>query len=258
MTHSDGLDPECHDGLYVESAYQDSLAAKRSQTELARAHANTHFWRLATLLALGVAGLAVLGWHRADDRFANNVRIAWVKLSPDGASQVQYFDDGGAGNRFFQATVNASLINYVEHRYRQRKETISADYGYALNFMGEPVRGQFLTDFNAPKLAAAIESCPSCDQTDIAVRAMDHDTMVTPDGHNAETTVYETTAYITETLLTTGGSRVPKNKIVKLVWSLRPVKDLTAKIDMLKVNPLGLQIIGERELDDLAPETPRP
>jgi len=252
------LDPGRDDGRFLESTWQDSLAAKRSQTELARAHANTNFWRLATLLAMGVAGFAVMGWRQADDRFANNVRIAWVKLSPDGASQVQYFDDGGAGNRFFQATVNASLINYVEHRYRRRKETVSADYGYALQFMGDPVRGPFLADFNAPKVAAALESCPSCDQIDVSVRAMDHDTMVTPDGRNAETSVYETTAYITETVLTTGGARVPANKIVKLVWSLRPVKELTRRIDMLKVNPLGLQIVGERELDDLAPETPRP
>ncbi|MGE5515987.1 MAG: hypothetical protein ACM31D_09205 [Bacteroidota bacterium] len=256
MAHD--LDPTQDDGRFIESTWQDSLAAKRSQSELVRAQANTHFWRLATLLALGVAVLAVLGWRQADDRFANNVRIAWVKLSPDGASQVQYFEDGGAGNRFFQATVNASLINYVEHRYRRRKETISADYGFALNFMGEPVRSQFLGEFNAPKVAAALESCPSCDQIDIAVRAMDHDTMVTPDGQNAQTTIYESTAYISETVLTAGGNRVPKNKIVKLVWSLRPVKELTRRIDMLKVNPLGLQIIGERELDDLAPEAARP
>lgn len=252
------LDPTQDDGRFIESAWQEALAAKRSQSELVRAQANTQFWRLATLLALGIAGLSILGWYRADDRFANNVRIAWVKLSPDGASQVQYFEDGGAESRFFQATVNASLINYVEHRYRRRRETISADYGYVLNFMGDPVRGQFLGDFNAPKVAAALESCPSCDQTEVAVRAVDHDTMVTPDSKNGRTTIYESTIYVSESALTAGGSRVAKNRIVKLVWSLRPVKELTRRIDMLKVNPLGLQIIGERELDDLAPEGPRP
>lgn len=252
-----GLDADQHDGMFVPSAYQDSLAAKRSQSELARAYANTNFWRLATVLSLGIAAFAVVGWRIADDRFANNVRVAWVKLSPDGASQVQYFDDGGAANRFFQATVNASLINYIEHRYRQRKETISADYGYALNFMGEPVRTEFLQGFNAPKVAAELEACPSCDQVDVSVRAVDHDTMVTPDGKNAETAVYESTVYLTEQLFTSGGTATPHNKIVKLVWSLRKVAELTKNLAMLKVNPLGIQIIGERELDDLAPEANR-
>ena len=89
------------------------------------------------------------------------------------------------------------------------------------------------------------------------MRAIDHDTMVTPDGKNAETAVYESTVYLTEQRFTSGAVPVPRNKIVKLVWSLRPVTELTKTLTLLKVNPLGLQVIGERELDDLAPEAPR-
>jgi hypothetical protein len=96
-----------------------------------------------------------------------------------------------------------------------------------------------------------------CEQADIAVRAIDHDTIVTPDGKNAETAVYESTVYLTEQRFTSGAVPVPRNKIVKLVWSLRPVTELTKTLTLLKVNPLGLQVIGERELDDLAPEAPR-
>jgi len=121
--------PSGADGMHLDESDQESLRKKRSQQELAHARTREALWCAAFFLAVFVAVLTTWGWMRADDRYLNNIRVAWIKLQPNGQSQVEYWDDGGTPNRFFQATINASLINYVEHRYRKHRETIVAAYG---------------------------------------------------------------------------------------------------------------------------------
>jgi len=246
------IESDFNDGAYIEDSFQQELASKRSQKELARLW-TTCAWSFVVNLVLACAlVLAVFAWRKADDRYANDVRVAWVKLIPNGQSQVEYWDDGGAPNRFFQATVNKSLIDYVEHRYRRRSETIEADYGFALEFMSDNQRAQFLQVYNAPKIAADVSGCGACDQVDLSVRAIDHNTMVSPDRMNAGTTIVESTVYITETTLLHGAAGNDKrNKMVKLTWGLRPVAEITKNLKSLQANPLGLQIISEKEIDDL-------
>jgi hypothetical protein len=246
------LDPALDDGQQLPADFQDRLAAKRSQRELALLRTDRNWWRVAFAGASVVAVVCAWGWKTAADRFANNVQVAWVKLAPNGTHQVEFFDDGGQGNRFYQATVNASLINYVEHRYRKRRETIAADYGIALQFMGPELRTDFLERFRAAQVAADHERCPSCDQVDVDIRAVDHDTLFTPDAKDPKG-VYETTVYLTEKITTAGQSQRPRNKLVKLVWKVLPVAEVQKDLARLKVNPLGIDIIGERALDDLAP-----
>ncbi len=246
------LDPDHNDGAYLPDRDQESLAKKRSQQELTRAWSAANWSRVLNLVLGGTLALCIVNWRKAEDRYANDVRVAWVKLQPSGQSQVEFYEDGGNTNRFFEAAVNASLINYTEHRYRRRRETIEADYGYALQFMGDALRGEFLNQYNAAKVAADLASCASCDLTDVSVRAIDHSTLVTPDRMNAGTTIVETTVYFRESLLQRGAGNNSRNRQVKITWALRPVSQITRNLPALQANPLGIQIIAERVIDDLA------
>lgn len=246
--------PPSADGVFIPETFQESLAKKRSQIELAHARAETNWWRLATLLMGGVAIIMGIGWNKADTRYANSVRVAWVKVQPNGASQVEYFDDGQSPARFFQAQINAAFMNYLEHRYRVQPESIVADYGYVLDFYGDAMRSQFLDKkgFNAAKVAAEIEANPSTPRTDVTVRALDHDTLNTPDKANKYTGTYETTAYLTLRTRSGNADPVPAQKIVKITWSLHRIEDLPKDLSILKVNSPGLQILSEKVIDDLS------
>lgn len=244
------------DNVFLPTDYQLQLARKRSQTELARATSSRNWLVLITLTALIIAAFSVWQMKVANDRFANNVRVAWVKLMPSGQAQVEYFEGTGE-NRFFEATVNASLINYVEHRFRQKKATIVSDYGFAMHFMGAAVQAEFLQAFDAARVAADFEACPSCDERQVKIRAIDHNQIISPDARNAHTAIYESSVYTTEELTTGGQVGRRESKIVKLTWSLRPVEELARNLELLKVNPLGLQILEQRVISDLAPEPRR-
>ena len=248
------------DRNYLDEADQERIRKKRSQKELARALTALNYHRVLSLvLGLGFV-VAGYGWHQADERFANNVRVAWVKLQPNGQTQVEYWDDATTPNRFFEAALNASIMNYVEHRHRQIRETISADYGYVLPFMGDELATQFLAKdgFNAVKVAAECEGNPACPRIEVTVRAIVHDTMNTPDRNNAETGTFETNVYITLKITHPGAQPEYQNKIDKLIWQMRPVDEIPSpavRPDFLKVNPLGMKIVTESVIDDVVQGT---
>lgn len=245
-------DPEQQDGVYLPEDEQQKLSAKRSQRELARALVSRNIaWLVSGGLGL-VAFAAVLGWRDADERFANNVKVAWVKLEPNGPSQVEIDPSSGDQNRWYESGINASLINYVEHRFRKRRQTISVDYGYSLLFLGAAERNNFLEVFNAAKAAAAFEQCGNCEENDIEVRAVDHDQMISPARAKDRTSVVESTVYMTVRPLGSGSKSGQRYRFVKLLWQLKPVSEINKDLNALKANPLGIEILEQHDFDDLA------
>ncbi len=176
------LDPELDDNNMLPEAEGHRLAKTRSRQELARARTIQNALIVVTIIALLVMALAMMMWMRAESRFAQNVRVAFVKMAPNGSTQVEYYEDGADANRWYQATINKSLMDYVEHRYQEKHGTISYDWGYAMQFMSDPVQKQFVNGFNAAKVAAAFEASQSTGETEATVRAIDHDEIITPDG----------------------------------------------------------------------------
>lgn len=246
------LDPDLNDGAYLPEDDQEGLAAKRSQKELSRAWTTANISMVLNLVLGGALALSAHGWRKADDRWANDVKVAWVKVLPSGQTQVEYYEDAGNPNRFFEATINASLINYVEHRFRRRRESVEGDYGYALQFMGDSLRSEFLDKFKAAKVAADLAACASCDLSDVHVTAIDHNVLITPDRANAGTSVIESTVYFREVSLGRGAANNTRNRRAKLTWAFRPVAEVSKNLPALKANPLGMQILSERVIDDLA------
>lgn len=252
------LDPELDDNNMLPEAEGHRLSRTRSRQELARARTIQNALIVVTILALFVMALAMLFWMRAEARFAQNVRVAFVKMAPNGSTQVEYYEDGADANRWYQATINKSLMDYVEHRYQEKHGTISYDWGFAMQFMSDELQKQFVNNFNAAKVAAAFEATPGTPGIDANVRAIDHDELLTPNGpkdddgqHIINSTVYlRLTQYAPD-----GRPKDVQNKILRLVWHFRPKSELTK--DMLRANPLGIAITQERLTDDLTPaETP--
>jgi hypothetical protein len=248
-------DPDQQDGVYLPEDDQDRLSRKRSQRELTRAHVSANIaWGLAASMSL-VAIVAGFGWHAADERFANNVKIAWVKLEPGGPSQVDIDPSGGDQNRWYESGINASLINYVEHRFRKRRQTISADYGFALLFLGGSERTAFLDGYNAAKVAADFEHCSGgCEENDIEIRAIDHDQLISPARAKDRVSVIESTVYLTVRPLAAGPKSAAGQRLrfIKILWQLKPVSELNKDLNALKANPLGIEILEQHEFDDLA------
>jgi hypothetical protein len=246
------LDPDQYDGVYLPEAEQDRLSRKRSQRELARA-------RVTATIASGLCGavslvavVAMLGWRDAEQQLASNVKIAWVKLEPNGPPQIEIDPSNGDQNRWYEAGINGALINYTEHRFRKRRQTIAVDYGFALQFLDDAARSDFLDHYNAAKIAADFEHCGSCDEEEVEVRAIDHDQLISPARAGNRTSVVESTVYLTIHPLGAATKAADRLRFVKILWQLKPVAALTKDFAALKANPLGIEILEQHEFDDLA------
>lgn len=248
------LDPGLDDNTQLPDTEGHRLANTRSVQQLARARTLQNALIVVTILSCLVTVFAMFFWMAAERRFAQNVRVAFVKMQPNGATQVEYYEDGADANRWFQATINKSLMDYVEHRYQEKHGTISYDWGYAMQFMSDPVQKQFVNGFNAAKVAAAFEASQSNGETEATVRAIDHDELITPNGPKDDDGqhVIHSTVYLRLTRPAPDGRpKDVENKILRIVWHFRPKTELNT--DMLRANPLGIAITQERMSDDPTP-----
>ena len=249
--------PLAGDNLFLSEDGQRRLRDLRSQQELAQARAQTNWWRFTSVIFGLVAGGAILGWHSADIRYENSRQMTWVKMYPNGQTQVEYWDDDGNPNRWHQATINSGLIEWIDHRFRKHKETIASDYGWVLPWMAEDLQKSFVGkgegDYNAAKVAADYEGSNGA-RVDTWVRALDHNTVDTPDPNNHLTATVETTAYVQFKHYGASVSTTCENKIVKLLWTLRPVAEIPKDPNnpYLRVDPLGIKLITVKLIDDTA------
>ncbi|MFT8519944.1 MULTISPECIES: hypothetical protein [Acetobacter] len=233
------------DGSVIDEPTHDSLATitgKRSQREVAQLRTEINFWRLCAGGLTVAIIVTTLGWRRADDRYANDVRIAWVKVTPDGRSEAQLWSDGGNSNRFFEPFINSALINFVEHRYRHIRSTIVADYGLASMFMSPQLQREFLDNEHAAQEATDFEASGNGGEYTIQVKAIDHSTMVDPDAANRNSIIVDSTIYVTQHWL--DGSQKDEQKIVKLTWKLVPLANLQHDWKQLQENGPGVQILA--------------
>ncbi|MDR6293810.1 hypothetical protein E9232_006363 [Inquilinus ginsengisoli] len=235
----------------LDSTYQDKLAKTRTATQLAR-YLRSNLALLVLSIILGATLFVVVNaYTRVVDTYANNVRTAWVKLSPNGDSKVEYIDDGGNADRYFDRAVLSSLTNYLTWRFRVQPQTIKIDYGNASTYLGPAEADKFLNDFKAAQQASEKEACVSCPQSQVVVRAIDN-TLLTPAERN-KAAVYKTAAFITVTQRDSGGGVISRdNKIVNLDWTFRPASEASQglTLEYLAVNPLAIQILSQDVRED--------
>jgi hypothetical protein len=215
-------------------------------------------WFAAFLVLGGITMFSAFGWHVANQRFAENVRVAWVKMDPSGAYTLDFADEQRPVE-FFQSTLESKLTEFVEKRYRRSLATILADYRFTGFFLSPALTTQFLSadDFNAPKVAAELLACKggNCLERDVKVRVVQHRTQIAahiPD--KREVTMFESLVFVTFTDRKLSGHVVERrNGIVQIGWRIRTKGEIAGNKAALPTNPLGIEIMKLELKEDPTP-----
>jgi hypothetical protein len=244
------------DGLVPESVIHKVRAHSRLDL-LAATTADRARWFVAFVMLGAITLFVCFGWYAADSRFANNVRVAWVKLDPSGAYTVE-FADRVRPVEFFQTTLESKLSEFIEKRYRKAAGTITADYRFVGFFLSPKLSAQFLgaEDYNAARVAAELTECKSrCLERDVRVRVVQHRTQ-TPVHipERADSTLYESLVFTTFTERKTDGTVLDRrNAIVQVGWRIKGKDEIGANKNALVANPLGLEILSLDLKEDPTP-----
>ncbi len=233
---------------------QEKINAVKPKIETTTVLIDRNRWSLATIVLALITLISVIGWFIADDRFANHVKVAFVKLSPSGSFDVSYYDENSKPTYFIN-TINSLLSNYVERRFSKESYSISSDYGYALNFMSPELKNSFINDYKAAQIAAEFSSCRNCQQIQVRVRT-------TPQNEESDSaiidgkpgTVYHTTVFARATELNPDGTTLSKiNEIISLTWTIQDISTLPDNLDAIEANPIGIVILAESVKVDPTP-----
>jgi len=209
-------------------------------------------WFIATLLLSVVAIIAMALAYSASKRADTNIKVAWVKMFPNGTWDVEFQDENRAPE-FFQATIDYLIRQWVERRYSQIPYSIKNDYGYVYNFMSPKLRKEFISSsqFNAPQKAAELTACSACNHIEFKVRTIDHyDSDKTRFG-KYEGVLYRSNVFVQRQEKNPDGTLVETtNMIVPLQWRIKATEEIQADKKMLEHNPIGLAIIAYDILKD--------
>lgn len=240
---------EVQPGALVPENIQEQMAKHRHTKNLAASKANENKWFFVALASTLLAGVCAYGWHNADKRFAENVRVEWVKLSPNGTYVVEYAERDKPV-QYFDRTVESKLSEFAEKRYSKRRETISTDYGFASLMMSPELRTDFMENEKAAKVAADLVECKECAQVENIIRDVQSiDKDLVPGSKDRQQ--YNALIFSTFKIREKGG-RVTgcANKIITLIWTFRPKEEILNRRDELRYNPLGQEIIRSTIRDD--------
>jgi hypothetical protein len=249
--------PVGEEGFVTEAVIAKVRAQSRFDL-LAATSVDRARWFAAFLVLGAITLFSGFGWHIANQRFAENVRVAWVKLDPSGAYTVNFADEERPAE-FFLTTLESKLSEFVEKRYRRSMATILADYRFVGYFLSQPLVTQFLShqDFNAPKVAAELIACKgaNCLERDVKVRVVQHRSKIDariPD--NREVKMYETQVFVTFTDRKLVGAVVERrNGIVQIGWRIRTKAEIVANKATLPFNPLGVEVLSLELKEDPTP-----
>lgn len=229
-------------GGLIPSDIKKDLVKDRHLKNISFLSANGNKWFYIALLSI-VANIGQqIGWHRADKRFAENVQVAWVKMQPNGVTDIEIADKEKPVD-FFMNTVESKLSEWTEKRFSKRKATIKTDYGFARLMMSPELQTDFMDNYKAAEVAAKLMACAECQEVETKVREvqmLDKDKIEST--RNSQ--LYTSLIFITEQTKSKEGRIMScENKIITVLWKFRPVADIVNKRDELKYNPLGQDIV---------------
>ena len=209
------------------------------------------FYIIIGLVAVCLFSIA-FAWKESN-RAAHNIKVAWVKMMPNGTWDIEFHDEGRQPE-FFPATIDYILTQWVERRFSEVAPTVKADYGFAYTFMSPKLRNDFTAanGFNAAGKAAQIADCTACAEVKTKVRNLDHyDSDKTRFGQR-DGTLYRSNVFILKTKHNLDGSPAtePEKMIVSIQWRLKAKEEIQADKEILKQNPIGLEILSYELLND--------
>lgn len=239
-------------GLLSAEAQAELAKKARFAKSIANAKTDSNRWFYVAVCSMLMTCVTAFGWHKADKRFAENVRVAWVKLEPNGTYHVDYADEKKPID-YFTATVESKLMEYAEKRFSARRDSISTDYGFAALMMEPQLKTDFMENFKAPEKAASLLDCKECAQVVNKVRTIQSiDKDLSPGTSKKEqytTLVFSTIQHLDKN----GRISTCENKIITLFWTFRPRAQIVDKTDELRYNPLGMGMIRDTMRDDPTP-----
>lgn len=180
--------------------------------------------------------------------------VVWVKMFRDGSSAIDAFTPDDEQPVYVRA-VNAGLARYITARFQTHPETIKRDYAEAGVFLGDALFTQF-TDksaFDAAGKAMAIAAKPDEQpRTDITDIRTDHYDQIDGDFSGTRKPVIRTTLMWNEIMLNRAGkiSGEKTPHVLRITWTLLSRDEVSQKsVDWLRINPLGIVILTQEELD---------
>jgi|JI10StandDraft_1071094.scaffolds.fasta_scaffold42960_2 hypothetical protein len=232
---------------------KENLQALKPKQETATLIVDRNKWAILCIVLSVILLITVIGWYKANERFANHVRVAFVKLDSSGSTSVSFYDENSRPT-YFLNTINSLLTNYVERRYSKIPYSISADYGYAINFMSPQMQNNFLHTYKAAEVAAKFSTCRECAQVQVKVRTIAHEESDSTLLNGKPGTIYRSTVFVRSTELNPDGSVISKvNEIIMLIWTLRDLNSLSGKLDEIQANPIGIEILSDSLKSDPTP-----
>lgn len=247
----DNLKNGVTEGTVLPDEIQNKIKSKKPLETDAQLAVDRNKWFIAFVLALLFAFYQAYIANVANKRFANNVQVAWVKLSPNGTWDVTYPDEGQRPE-FFKATINSLLRQFVERRYSKLKNSIKADYGFASILMSDKLEMEFMSEqfFNAPKVAADVVNGES-KEVKVKVKVVDHYDSDETIFNGQVGRLYRTNIFATETKYKRNGEPMkPQKRIVSIQWRIKNKDEISSKKDELALNPIGIEVIDSEYLDD--------
>lgn len=238
-------------------AQREAKLQSRRKREVASLRADRNRWCLACFCVLGGLLFCANGWRIANDRFANNTHVEWVKLSPDGGISVEHHDPDSE-TVLFEQTVTSELYEFVESRFNKHRSTIKRDYGVALLFMSDELARSFRRDYNAADVAAAFVDCVACEEVTYETRNLEHLEAINyhltsePDDK-----VYRTLVYATVVTTNSTGIEVDRSTArVRLEWIFTGKRAVRGNKKAVRYNPLGIKILRTALTEDALTSPP--
>ena len=231
-----------------------SALLKGRQKSLVALLRSSHTWLGIITIGLLLTNLfSMAQWKKAERKFEENVRVTYVKLSPNGTYAIDYENEEASRPEYFKTTVESKLSEWIEKRYSKRASTIRNDYGFANLMMGPELSTSFLKEQKAAEVAAQHSTCADCPQETVMWRTfkdLDDDYQPGSKKDKQYTTLAFALRKTTNKDHQTTGCR---NLIITLIWRFRPMSEVVSRRDELRYNPLGQEILRADLQEDPSP-----
>ena len=232
-------------GVIVNQKIIEKLKGKKPIAVDARLVVDRNRWFLFSLVLTALTAFALTFAWSTSKRADENIKVAWVKMYPNGTWDVEFHDETRQVE-FFKTTIDFLIRNYIERRFREVPYAVDTDYGFALKFMAPALLAEFMAKdgYNAADRAAKLASCSDCPLKEVEVRNIDHyDSDKTRFGKH-DGALYRSNVFITEISKNPDGTAKDRvKKIVSLHWRLKSKEEIQREKQKLKDNPIGLEIL---------------